>query len=124
MMMQPAAYNEDYKASEDYELWCRAIKCTKLENLSEILLKYIKHPNGNSKNPLAADYDSKLKQSIMNLLTDDKTLQNLIYDVLDKYSKKNLTLWEKFFSVRGISIRGNKWKCLTIFGITIKLIKK
>lgn len=37
-------YDESYKHAEDYELWSRIIKHTKISNIPEVLLGYRKHP--------------------------------------------------------------------------------
>ena len=38
-------YDKAYKHAEDYELWVRASKLTKIANLQKVLLKYRWHDN-------------------------------------------------------------------------------
>jgi len=42
-------YDENYKYAEDYELWSRIIKHTKLSNIPKVLLHYRMHPESVSK---------------------------------------------------------------------------
>lgn len=70
-------YNEEYKYAQDYELWCRAILCFDMANLSEPLLIYREHNEQIAK--------TKLQEQ-------------------DKYAKKirdnlssKIKLWEKVF---------------------------
>jgi len=41
-------YDERYPMSEDYDLWCRALKVSKISIIPEVLLKYRKHEGNTS----------------------------------------------------------------------------
>ena len=82
-------YVYDY-ACEDYELWSKAVRFIKIANMQEVLLKYRWHGNNASCNPQVLVDDSRIKQNMLDFLTDDKELQQKIRNlVLPKSCKKS-----------------------------------
>lgn len=70
-------YDPEYNDAEDYELWTRVARVLKIANLDEILLKYRTHVHSISSTKhqtqnLIAD---KVRQNILNYLTDDGKMQ-------------------------------------------------
>ncbi len=70
-------YRPDYKHAEDYDLWTRTIKVTKMANVPEALLLYRRHNNticNQFKNPQTI-IAAKIRQNALDFLTDIPELQ-------------------------------------------------
>lgn len=115
-------YDSEYKC-EDYELWSRAIRYLKFANIQEVLLKYRWHENNLSK-PTEdfVAHDRKIKQNMLDFLTNDVEIQNKIEQILIAQKKEKLSFCEKLFSVKNSADKVHK--LLTIFGIRIKFKRK
>ena len=70
--------------AEDYELWSRLIKVSKIYNIPEVLLKYRRHDNTISAihSDLQSQNTQKTKQNMLDFLTHDKKLQHKICQLL------------------------------------------
>ncbi len=112
-------YNPNFICSQDYELWSRAIRFLKMANLPDVLLKYriFDESITQKKAQVAIDEDSRIKQNMLDFLTEDKHIQNNLKTMFfyAESTRKN-TLLENIFSLRNI---GNR-KVLTILGVKIK----
>lgn len=119
-------YDENWRVSEDYELWSRAIKYLKLRNIDDVLLNYRVLPSGNShKNTdKVFMHDKQIRERLMNYLTEDKKLQNKLYDLIDSYYKPAFTFSERLFSVKNCICRNEKYKLITILGVQVKFKKR
>ena len=118
------SYNENISTSEDYEFFSRAIKYVKIANIPEILLKYRILETSNSHYNLQTlqKNDHKIKQNMLDFLTDDPILQQKIMDLICTPPSKPLqyNLGQKIFSIRNYQ----NYKYLSILGIKIKFIRK
>lgn len=106
-------YDKNYKCCEDYELWSRMIHVTKIENLQEVLFKHRWHGDNVSITDAVCqnENDLKVRQNMLNFLTDDKNMQDEINDII----KKNRKEWIK---VPFIKIRHKSKKTIfRLFGI-------
>ena len=118
------AYNPNYKC-EDYELWSRAIRYLKFANLEEVLLHYRWHETNLSKpSDVFSTSVQTVRQNMLDFLTDDKTLQQKIIDLIFQPQKNKCTFWQKLFSIRNQKINGKKRKILMILGVKVKLQEK
>ena len=73
-------YDEKYTYSEDYELWARMAFLTEIHNLEKVLFKYRWHKNNISveHEKTQKELSNKVKQNILNKLTNDKDQQKLL----------------------------------------------
>ncbi|NOR46192.1 MAG: glycosyltransferase [Candidatus Delongbacteria bacterium] len=79
-------YDESFKISQDYDLWCRLQQKTKFNNLKDVLLRY-RFENYNITNSTSKDYrNSYLKQIFSNQLntlgiepTDKELLMHIAF---------------------------------------------
>jgi glycosyltransferase involved in cell wall biosynthesis len=112
-------YNEDFKVAQDYELWSRAVRVLNFENLQEVLLKYRRHENNNSKpSETLTKNNTQIKNNILNFLTTDENLKNKIKKFI---IPQKPTFLQKIFSVR-TKTSGNRKKIIVrILGIKISL---
>lgn len=119
-------YNEEWRVSEDYELWSRAVKHLKIRNINEVLLNYRVLSTGNSHKNTDRIFlhDKQIRERLMNELTLDKKLQDKIYDAIDNYYSPHLTIGERIFSVKNFISRNTKHKMITILGIQVKFKKR
>lgn len=112
---------------EDYELWSRIARYLKFHNLQEVLLKYRReNKQGNVSSTLGVFMESekRVRQNILDFLTNDVKLQNkirLLFNFNREMEHKN-TFWENIFSVQNTSDR--KYKLICIFGIKLKIKRK
>ena len=74
-------YDPDYRVCEDYELWSRVVRVTKIANLQESLLDYRVHGESESitKGAIQQANDRRVKQNMLDFLTSDGTMQQLIF---------------------------------------------
>ena len=114
-------YNLEYKC-EDYELWSRAIRYLKFANLDEVLLYYRWHGTNLSK-PTKQFGDSviKVRQNMLDFLTDDKDLQQNVLHLICS-QKIKYTFLQKIFSLRNQMVNGKKYKIITCLGLQVKRI--
>lgn len=116
-------YNETFKAAQDYDLWSRAIRYIKMANLQEVLLKYRWHNESitQTKAEIQQKNAQKVKQNMLDFLTDDVIMQNKILDLVFNVSTPiKYSFWEHILSVKN----SKKCKIITILGIHIKLKRK
>ena len=109
-------YDERFKCSEDYELWSRAIKYLKISNLKDVLLSYRLNPNGNSQNDKAVKYDSMIKKRLMEYISKDKKIQDLLWKYLEKEELKKIKFWKQFFYCSNIWKSAEKIKVIKFLG--------
>ena len=136
MMFQPSAmlriedfkkhnlyYNSELKTSEDYDLWSRAIKFLKFENIEEPLLRYRISQNSlyHKANKYSYKLDKDIKYNLIKDLTDDTNLQQQIMKTVSKHYQKKSGFLENIFAIRNEWQGDKKVKLLVIFGIKIKL---
>ena len=115
-------YNPEF-TSEDYELWSRAVQYLNIQNLPEVLVKYRWHENNISqKAGVFEDSDRRIRERMLNFLTEDKNLQKkILYEAaISKIQYKPI---EKIFSMKNFKVGNEKYKALTIFGKSIYLAK-
>ncbi len=113
-------YDKDYKCCEDYELWSRMIHVTKIANLQEVLFKHRWHGENVSITNASCqiENDLKVRQNMLNFLTDDKCVQDEINGIVKKSRKE----WIK---IPIIKIRRKPKKTiLRLFGILPIWIKR
>ena len=112
-------YNEDFKFSEDYELWSRAVRYTNIANLQEILLKYrIVKGAFRANLDTVEKYDRKIESDMISFLTKNKKYQKIIYRLL---KKKHYTFLQRLFSINNERKYEKKWKVIQILGLKIKI---
>lgn len=73
-------YDANYKHAEDFELWSRMVLVTEIHNIPQILLRY-RWADGNISVVHAAEQQNataRVKQNILNKLSDDTTKQDII----------------------------------------------
>ena len=77
-------YSQNFIHAEDYDLWSRAIKHLKMENLQEFLIKYrIREDSISNKfKDIQQLNTERIQQNMLEFLTDDKLLQKKIRDLL------------------------------------------
>ena len=115
-------YNSDYYC-EDYELWSRAIRYLNFYNLQEVLLKYRQHPN-----KLSLDQEHlhqaeiKLKENMLNFLTNEPELKTALKNVIFAEAKKN-TAKEIIQNIFSVTNEKNT-KLIKIMGIKIRIKRK
>ena len=115
----------NYIHAEDYELWSRMIRYTEFCNIQEVLLNYRCHNEQISVefSDIQAKTAKKIKQNMLDFLTDDKELQQKIMTLVCPHCenpKLKYTFWQKIFSIRN----HNGCKHICILGITIKVKRK
>ena len=136
-------YNSDFVVAEDYDLWNRIIKISKIENIPEYLLKYRIHGKNislNREKVLTNDYLIR-KNAIQNLIkrqlnsSEDNAFREWIYQFPKKYPKDILIIKDlilEMYLQYGISNKLNKRQLNEInqytalvlinFGLLIKTI--
>ncbi len=115
-------YNEDFANAEDYDLWSRAIRYLEVYNIPQVLLMYRWHETNVSKTKkdLTSAGDARIKQDMLDFLTDDKKLQKQIKHFC--CTKQKNTLLENIFSIK--NSQNKRHKIVTVFGIKVKIKKK
>lgn len=113
-------YDKNLKTSEDYELWSRAIRYLKIENLTEILLYYRIVPNSLSrKSPYEImKQDSFIRKRMLDFLTTDTKVQKKVYKLVAK-SK----FIKQIFSVCNTWYKDKQYKTVIILGLKTRLFK-
>ena len=116
-------YNEEYKTSEDYDFWCRAVKDIDIYNIQEVLYKYRLNPTSlvHTQNKLGNQIDIKIRQNLLEELTEDKVLQEKIMYTISEYSRKKTSFLEKIFSVRDELFGIKKCKIIYILGLKLRI---
>lgn len=77
-------YNENYRTTQDYELWCRLLEFTKGINLPQSLIKYRQHRNTISEQSKENQDETRLTISaveIMKLLPNNKILPQTAHKI-------------------------------------------
>ena len=112
-------YNEDFANAEDYDLWSRAIRYLEVYNIPQVLLMYRWHETNVSKTKkdLTSAGDARIKQDMLDFLTDDKKLQEQIKHIC--CTKQKNTLLENIFSIK--NSQNKRHKIVTVFGIKVKI---
>lgn len=87
-------YDFNYKHAEDFELWSRMVLVTEIHNLQETLLNYRWADENISvlHNQEQWSMTQKIKQNILDKMTDDKISQNLIMDIARYKNKRGILL--------------------------------
>ena len=116
-------YDETMKVSEDYDLWSRAIRYLNIANIEEPLLKYrvLENSNFHKNTDIVHISDSKIRQNMLDFLTNDKELQLKITNLV--FHEPKYTFWEQIFSVKNQMKNNKKYKVLTTLGIKFKFKK-
>ena len=85
-------YNLKFKCAQDYELWSRAVRVTKIVNIQEVLLDYrISEINISQKRAEEQNSNAhKVRNSILLFLSDDKNIQEKLYDIVFPKQKKSI----------------------------------
>ena len=115
-------YNPEF-TSEDYELWSRAVQYLNIQNLPEVLVKYRLHEeNISHRAGIFDDSDRRIRERMLNYLSDDKDLQQqiLYHTAIEKIQYKPS---EKIFSMKNFKIGNKKYKAVTVLGKSIYLAK-
>ena len=86
-------YDPGFNSAEDYELWSRVIRHTKIVNLQEVLLKYRKHGNSvcDTQRQIQNENSNKVKKNMLKHLydsTDDKNFKQYIKKHLNENDYK------------------------------------
>ena len=113
-------YSEEFDTSEDYEFWSSAIKYLKIENLTNVLLKYRIRENSlsHSDTELIIKNDMRIREAMFDFLTSDELLKNYLkYTFLKSYFKRKNSCLENIFSIRNI----DREKVLTIMGRKMRI---
>lgn len=115
-------YDETFPTAQDYELWSRAIRYLEVYNIPQVLLMYRWHETNVSKTKkdLTSAGDARIKQDMLDFLTDDKKLQKQIKRIC--CTKQKNTLLENIFSIK--NSQNKRHKIVTVFGIKVKIKKK
>ena len=116
-------YDEDLITSEDYDLWSRCVQILKIANIQEPLLKYRRVGTSlcHSKNDAAYEIDKKIKQRLLDALTEDLKLQKEILITATKHFAKKNNFFENIFSIKNEWHGDKKVKVVTLFGIKIRI---
>ena len=87
-------YDPNYKHAEDFELLSRMVMVTEIHNLPEILLRYRWAGTNISVIHSATQQNvtQRVKQNILNKLTDDTTTQQYILDYINGRIKRGILL--------------------------------
>ena len=77
-------YRPEYKHAEDYDLWARAIKYTKIENLPDVLLKYRYHATNISvvHNSEQNNIANQISSYMIDFLTDIPELKKALKKII------------------------------------------
>lgn len=119
-------YNEKFLVAQDYELWSRAVKVLKFYNIQDILLYYRIEGQGNATKRRNERIQNaiNIQQNILNSLTYDKKLQNLIIKEIHLKQKINKDFKEQIFSIKNSFEFNKEYKVITLFGMEIKILRK
>jgi len=119
-------YDNSLKTAEDYDLWSRAVRVLKFANIQEVLLDYRIH-NSNmtvTRKNLQHSIEIKIKQNLLKHITRNSKIQKDIIKSLNKNYPLDLTLSEKIFSIKNKYLYTNKYKILSILGLTFPISVK
>ncbi len=74
-------YNDEYKYCEDYELWSRMLKVTKIVNLPDVLLRYRWHKNNVSfkEKKIQLKNTYRVKQNLANEIAASTNCKNKLF---------------------------------------------
>lgn len=77
-------YDPNYYLVEDYELWTRALKYTKLRNLPQVLIKYRVHASSesNANSELQENNKGIVRNNILNYITHDTNVRHAILSAI------------------------------------------
>ncbi|MBE7706628.1 MAG: glycosyltransferase family 2 protein [Cyanobacteria bacterium SIG30] len=115
-------YNENYPSAEDYHLWSNIIKYSRIVNLPDILIDYRIHTTNTtvSKKILTQECDFKVKEEMLDFLTDDDKLKQKLRRIL--FDNKKVSFLQNIFSIQNSD--HYKYKIVRIFGFKFYFIKK
>ena len=116
-------FDESIATAEDYDLWARASKITKLANIQEILLLYRQATNSLSRENLLKTRENaqKIEKELLEFISCDTRNQEKLFKI---FGPKNSNFAEKIFSIKNKWYGNTKYKIMTILGIEVKLTKK
>lgn len=114
-------YDKNLKISEDYDLWSRAIRYLKIENLADVLLYYRILQNSLSRTNQYATMkqDDIIRKNMLNFLSTDTKIQKEVYKLVSKPK-----FIKKIFSIGNEWYKDKQYKSMVIFGIKIRLFAK
>lgn len=114
-------FRKEYIHAEDYDFYARFIKSATIHNIEEVLYLYRWHGENVSITKASEQLESsnKVRQDILNFLTDDKELQQKILTLVcpQPTVPMKYTFLQKIFSLRNQKTNGKKKKILMILGI-------
>lgn len=91
-------YDINFKSAQDYELWSRMVRVTKIKNIMDVLLDYRFESNNisSSRAEEQAQNANLVRKNILDFLTDDILLQKDILDMVFNKKTKN-SIFKKWF---------------------------
>lgn len=112
-------YDESLICAEDYDLFARALKVLKGENLEDILFDYRVYDSNTSSSKKRERIISSflVQDKILNYLTEDKKLQRKLLDLSYTKKRKGKNCFNQIFSIRNLYKNWNKYKLFTILGL-------
>ncbi len=112
-------YDESLICAEDYDLFARALKVLKGENLEDILFDYRVYASNTSSSKKRERIISSflVQDKILNYLTEDKKLQRKLLDLSYTKKRKGKNCFNQIFSIRNLYKNWNKYKLFTILGL-------
>lgn len=115
--MHHLVYNPQFRVTEDYDLWCRAVRHVKIITLPEVLLKYRWHPEniGHTKKESQARQSDAIRRRMLDFLTADKDVQEDLIRLLAPTHKTSIRLLS-VLPVMKIKIKRDQ-KTYRLFGI-------
>ena len=117
-------YDHDYIAAEDYELWSRVVRYTKIVNLPDVLLKYRWHSANESvkKKKLQLKNTMRIQENVLDYISGTEKTKNLLRFFIGSENGTGATIWLFWIIpiLRIKSIRSSKK--IYLFGI-IPLLK-
>jgi glycosyltransferase involved in cell wall biosynthesis len=117
-------YNHDYIACEDYELWSRVVRYTKVANLPDVLLKYRLHDANESvkKRELQLKNAERIQENILDYIFGVEKMKNLFRFFIGTQRGISTTVW-LFWIIPILRIKSiHSSKKIYLFGI-IPLLK-
>ena len=90
-------FDPNYPCAEDYDFYSRFLRCADIYNLQEILYLYRWHGENVSikKNAIQVASSQKVRDNILNLLTQDKQIQDTVNNMISGRQEKTLYLFSR-----------------------------
>jgi len=111
-------YRELYRFAMDYDLWARAMRELRVENLQEVFLQYRWYPENTSSQNFLLQMEERLKirRSIIDFLTDDPYEKKILTEMAWKHS----SFAERLFSIRNEDL----YKVIFLLGMKFRFRRK